>query len=102
MNISATRIDEVGDARRLRILYCASSEFLSKGYESANLDEVAVAAGVGKATIYKYFQDKSDLFIHCVLDAVLRATEPLREALNVDEPVDDVLRRDRRLILLFD
>lgn len=86
-------MNEAGDARRLRILYCASSEFISKGFEAANLDEVAVAAGVGKATIYRFFQDKSDLFVHCVLDAVVRATAPLRKTLEVEMPVEDVLCR---------
>lgn len=87
------QISEAGDARRLRILYCASNEFLGKGFESANLDDVALAAGVGKATIYKYFNDKSDLFIHCVLDAVMKAAAPLREVLDANKPLEEVLCR---------
>jgi AcrR family transcriptional regulator len=81
------------DRRQLRILAAASREFLDKGLEGANLDEIAATAGVGKATIYKFFRDKSDLFMHCVLRSVLDAVEPLREVLNPGLPLETVLRR---------
>lgn len=87
------RTSDTGDARRLRILYAASNEFLTKGFEAANLDDVALSAGVGKATIYKYFHDKSDLFMHCVLDAVTQAAAPLRQVLDADGPIEDILRQ---------
>jgi AcrR family transcriptional regulator len=81
------------DGRQLRILWAASREFLDKGLDGANLDEVAAAASVSKATIYKLFRDKSDLFMHCVLRAVLEVVEPLRQVLDASQPVDLVLRR---------
>lgn len=87
------QMSEAGDARRLRILCAASHEFLAKGFEAANLDDVALSAGVGKATIYKYFHDKSDLFIHCVLDSVTRAATPLRQVLDANGPLEEILCR---------
>ncbi|RUR86642.1 hypothetical protein PCC6912_00850 [Chlorogloeopsis fritschii PCC 6912] len=44
------------------ILEAAMQEFLENGYASTSMDRVAVAVGVSKATVYKYFQDKERLF----------------------------------------
>lgn len=44
------------------ILKGAMTEFLTQGYAATNMDGVAAAAGVSKATVYRYFQDKESLF----------------------------------------
>lgn len=44
------------------ILTSAMTEFLSNGYAGTNMDAIATKAGVSKATIYSYFQDKEGLF----------------------------------------
>ena len=36
--------------------------FAEKGYNRALVAEVAVAAGIGKGTVYEYFKSKDDLF----------------------------------------
>ncbi|MDJ0798865.1 MAG: TetR/AcrR family transcriptional regulator [Calothrix sp. MO_167.B12] len=50
-------IDKVG-----QILQGAMQEFLEHGYAGTSMDKVAAAAGVSKATVYSYFQDKEGLF----------------------------------------
>ncbi len=45
-----------------KILQGAMQEFLAQGYAAASMDRVADAAGVSKATVYSYFQDKKGLF----------------------------------------
>jgi TetR/AcrR family transcriptional regulator, regulator of autoinduction and epiphytic fitness len=45
-----------------KILQGAMQEFLARGYAAASMDRVAEAAGVSKATVYSYFQDKKGLF----------------------------------------
>jgi AcrR family transcriptional regulator len=89
--------DNLNDARRLRILRAASNEFMRRGLESANLDEIAASACVGKATIYKFFHGKSDLLVQCVLNAAMEVVAPLCEILEVDQPVDVILRRVTRM-----
>ncbi|MBT3312346.1 MAG: TetR/AcrR family transcriptional regulator [Desulfobacterales bacterium] len=37
--------------------------FSQKGYETTNVGQLAEIAGIGKGTIYEYFQTKEDLFI---------------------------------------
>ncbi len=45
-----------------QILTGAMQEFLVHGYAATSMDRVAKAAGVSKATVYSYFQDKEGLF----------------------------------------
>lgn len=44
------------------ILNGAIQEFLTHGYAATTMDRVSAAAGVSKATVYSYFQDKESLF----------------------------------------
>ncbi|MCJ7601215.1 MAG: TetR/AcrR family transcriptional regulator [Desulfobulbaceae bacterium] len=48
---------------RKAILQAAVQLFGDKGYERTSIDELARAAGVGKGTIYSYFQTKSEIFL---------------------------------------
>ncbi|MDI9635896.1 TetR/AcrR family transcriptional regulator [Kamptonema cortianum] len=45
-----------------QILNGAMQEFLARGYAGTSMDRVSAAAGVSKATVYSYFQDKEGLF----------------------------------------
>lgn len=54
----------------------AREVFLAEGFDAANMDHVAKASGVSKATLYSYFPDKESLFIvvvqsECALQADL-------------------------------
>lgn len=46
---------------RTRILTAALELFVSAGYQSVSVDEIAVAAGMGRATFYLYFKSKKDI-----------------------------------------
>jgi len=48
--------------RERSILQAAGQLFAEVGYEHANMDLIASEAGVTKATLYAYFQDKATLF----------------------------------------
>jgi AcrR family transcriptional regulator len=48
------------------ILTGAMQEFLTYGYAGARVDRIAATAGVSKATVYSYFQDKESLFVALV------------------------------------
>ena len=54
------------DATRQRIVERATSMFAERGFDGVRLSEVARDAGIGKATLYRYFQDKRALFVDCV------------------------------------
>ncbi|TCK98523.1 TetR family transcriptional regulator [Natranaerovirga hydrolytica] len=47
-----------------RLLVKAEELFVSRGYINVTIDEIALAAGISKVTLYKHFNSKADLFIH--------------------------------------
>ncbi len=53
---------EISVDKSEKILQGAMEEFLAHGYAGASMDRVASRAGVSKATVYSYFQDKEGLF----------------------------------------
>ncbi len=57
--------------RRQAIVDAALVEFSAKGFAAARLDDIAAGAGVGKGTIYLYFNDKEALFQELVRTAIV-------------------------------
>jgi AcrR family transcriptional regulator len=59
------------DARPGEIIAAALASFAERGYAATKLEDVAVAAGISKGTIYLYFPTKEDLFRAVVRHALL-------------------------------
>ncbi|MCC6377165.1 MAG: TetR family transcriptional regulator [Microbacteriaceae bacterium] len=68
-----------GDTR-LAILKAASSEFLSRGYDSTSMRGIAKVAGVDPALVHHYFASKADLFAETI-SAPVRPDRIVREVL---------------------
>lgn len=51
-----------------RLLDKAQELFIHRGYNNVTIDEIALAAGISKVTLYKHFNSKEDLFIHIIKD----------------------------------
>src|SRR5690554_5953579 len=98
-SISETRlgriclIDSQSEHKRLRILNRATVAFLAHGFEGANLEDIANAAGVSKATIYRLFNDKSDLFETVICDAAREMGQSFDGLLCLDEAIEPALIR---------
>ena len=50
------------EERRIEILTAASRVFYLKGFEGTKIEDVAKEAGIGKGTVYEYFESKQQLF----------------------------------------
>ncbi len=48
--------------KRKLILESAKSQFEEKGYHGAKISEIAKHAGIGKGTVYEYFDSKQSIF----------------------------------------
>ena len=48
--------------KKNRIVSAAARIFAQRGYAGASIAEIAVQAGIGKGTVYEYFNSKEDLF----------------------------------------
>jgi len=79
--------------RRQAILAAALREFSARGFASARLDDVAVAAGIAKGTIYLYFRDKETLFQDLIRSEMSPVVATLETALAIDLPVRAVAER---------
>ena len=62
-------VDREEKARQ--IIHHASVVFARKGYNATKIDDVAASAGIGKGTVYEYFNSKQDLFL-AVFDAYIK------------------------------
>lgn len=62
----------IPEKTRERILGAAQECFARHGLKKTTVDDIALAAGVGKGTVYLHFHDKDDVFM-AVLEARVRA-----------------------------
>jgi AcrR family transcriptional regulator len=69
--------DSLVGSRKNQILDAAIIVFSKDGFAGASTDLIAEKAGLGKGTLYRYFENKEQLF----LSAVDRGLEKLREAM---------------------
>jgi TetR/AcrR family transcriptional repressor of mexJK operon len=66
--VSPVAAKRTASPRRRAILDGAKSVFLGHGFGGASMDEVALAAGVSKMTVYRYFASKEELFAGVITD----------------------------------
>jgi AcrR family transcriptional regulator len=59
------------DKTRARICAAAREVFLNSGFEAATIDEIAIAAGTRRSTIYNHFSDKNQILAAIADDYVL-------------------------------
>jgi AcrR family transcriptional regulator len=71
-----------------RILEAATEEFAQKGYGSARVDAIALAAGVNKRMLYHYYGNKDALFL-AILERAYQNIRDHERALDLQhlEPV---------------
>ncbi|MBU1753715.1 TetR/AcrR family transcriptional regulator [bacterium] len=75
--------------RTEQILQAAMAVFSRDGYHNADVDEIAVTAGVGKGTIYRHFESKKGLFLAVVEWGISKMKESIGEALkDIDSPIE--------------
>lgn len=55
-----------GEITKQAIIDQARILFAQKGFDSTKINEIASAANISEATIYKYFESKTELLLACV------------------------------------
>lgn len=63
-------LGKIDEKKRGRIFRNAAREFARHGYHKANINSIALRAGIGKGSIYLYFTDKQDLYFSTFKEAV--------------------------------
>jgi len=86
---------------RRRILASARAVFLRSGYADANLNEIARAAEVGKGTLYRHFDSKSELYVAMLSEHGDALVREMADALDVEGPVLKQIEQMARFYLDF-
>jgi AcrR family transcriptional regulator len=76
--------EQMREATRRRIIREAASEFARLGFDQANINVIAEQAGMGKGTIYLYFESKRDLFLGMLRFIAREQLAVIRTALAPD------------------
>jgi AcrR family transcriptional regulator len=95
------RDDGLAARRREQILRHAIQHFARDGYANADLDALAADVGCAKGTLYRYFENKADLFQQSV-DLVMRELLAATAAAESGDPLDQLVHAIRSYLAYFD
>ena len=78
-------------SKRHRIIEAAIAVFLEHGYAATSVDRIQQRAGGSKATIYRYFHGKAELFAAIIETLVAQMTAPIdRQPLTPDGTTEEL------------
>ena len=75
------------------LLEVAATRFASTGYRQTTLEEIARHAGVAKASMYRYFENKQELLAKIFLKVAGAFAHSIQPLLAAPLPPDEKLRR---------
>lgn len=94
------RVTLVEAAERDRVIVSvATEEFLARGFEKTTIDDIAAKSRVSRTTIYSLFGSKEGLFSHICTESIAQQNYELGEALAMNRPFKDVIRRAVEIML---
>lgn len=79
--------DNLPGEKRRRILEVATKEFAKKGYHDASISNIASKSGISVGAVYKYFDNKQDLFLTIADHSIDRMEKLLLGLAKADEDV---------------
>src|SRR5512135_3653185 len=85
--------------KELAILNAASRVFAARPFHEVLIDSIASDAGIGKGTIYRYFETKEDLYFATVLHVVEGLASELETAVRAEATAEKKLEAIANLIL---
>lgn len=87
--------DRIPQEKRNRILQVAIEEFACYGYENANTNTIAKKADISVGSLYKYFENKEDLFLTTIKHMSLVLKDILS---NIMEGEEDILIKVEKVL----
>lgn len=81
--MSKNTFSVISDEKRERIYEAAAYEFAQKGFDKANVNDIATKAGISKGSIYDYFENKEDLYLSVATHGISISRE------NIESIIDD-------------
>ena len=87
--------------RRKEIFDASVHLFLDKGFNETSMREIAKAAGVGKSTLYDYFNSKDEILISYFEDEIQKITARAQQINQQDFSVSEKLRQIMEMHLAY-
>ena len=88
--------DNIPKEKKKRIIDVATKEFAKNGYHDASISAIASKSGISVGAVYKYFENKQDLFLTIVDEGIHRMENMLlglaQEDVDVIIKVEKILR----------
>lgn len=82
--------------KRERILMAAVEVFTRRGYNNVRMEEIAETAGIGKGTLYEYFDSKMQLFNEMIIKSWEEYSNSLTadsiHELNFEESIREIIK----------
>ena len=73
------------DEKQDAILRAAVHEFAKSGFTRTKISDVAQNAGISKGSVFQYFENKKELFIHCAKWGLEVFMKKLDEQMNIGD-----------------
>ncbi|NLV36071.1 MAG: TetR/AcrR family transcriptional regulator [Clostridiaceae bacterium] len=90
--------NKISGEKRQKILDVAIAEFSERGFESANVNSIAQKAGISVGSIYKYFENKENLFLTVIHFAVETLRDVLKEIMQSEDDLESRIEKIIRAI----
>ena len=85
------RLQKRASRTRRRLKEAALDVFSEKSVDSATVEEITEKADLGKGTLYQHFEDKEEIVITLVEEAVEHLTERIRAYDSTPDTLEDML-----------
>src|SRR5262245_49736369 len=89
------------DETRVAILNCAAEVFSQREFHEVLTDEIALKLGIGKGTIYRYFESKEDLYFAAITSGLEGMHEAVTAVFQEDAPLEGSIERLVRTMLEY-
>ncbi len=76
---------------RNKLVDVARQIFAKKGLENTTMNDIAVASGKGRRTLYTYFKSKEDIYVAVIESELVRLSEFLNAVASRNIPPEDKL-----------
>lgn len=93
MATNPARRDRRAAQRRQEIMAIGKGMFLSQPYAQVSMEAIAEAADLSKATLYKYFGSKLEVYSAIILSDAQHLADQIRDAFDPEDGVSANLRR---------
>lgn len=92
--MAKSTFEQISEEKQERVLREAARLFAERGFSATDVAELAKRAGVSKGSLYNYFENKEDLYLHVCKDGLARSR---RAVFGGIDPEWDIYRQVKHI-----